>query len=338
MRLILLTFFSFLLSTYGCEPSDFDQKMNGVCMVAPPSKISASDYDPIKRINANWVAIIPYSFCTPNDPKIRFDHNNQWWGEKTEGVKTAIIYAKKSGLNIMLKPHIWVKGQGWAGDLKFSSETDIDVWTTSYSKYILHFSAIAQEMDVEMISIGTEIRNMVKDYPNYWIELISKIRKIYTGKITYSSNWDNYQNVKFWDKLDYIGIDAYFPTITEHTPTVHELLIWNREISLELAAFAKKNKKKIVFTEFGFKSIDYCTAGDWTDKQKSGKVNLTGQQNAYDAFFQSYWNESWFAGGFAWKWFYPHQSAGGSSDTKFTPQNKPAETIIKDWYKQYKNN
>jgi hypothetical protein len=38
-----------------------------------------------------------------------------------------------------------------------------------------------------------------------------EIRKIYTGKLTYAANWDDFDKVPFWKELDYIGIDAYFP-------------------------------------------------------------------------------------------------------------------------------
>jgi len=59
---------------------------------------------------------------------------------------------------------------------------------------------------------------------------------------------------------------------------------------------------------------------------------LAGQQNAYTAIFKTFWNKPWFEGGFLWKWYPNHAAAGGTSDNRFTPQNKPSQKIIRDWY------
>jgi len=43
-----------------------------------------------------------------------------------------------------------------------------------------------------------------------WKKLIQNIRKIYSGQLTYAANFDNYQNIAFWEDLDVMGINAYF--------------------------------------------------------------------------------------------------------------------------------
>ena len=40
----------------------------------------------------------------------------------------------------------------------------------------------------------------------------------------------------------------------------------------------------------------------------------------------------WFAGGFLWKWHVNDLKAGGLTNNNYTPQNKPVESIIKNWY------
>ncbi|MEO9967778.1 MAG: hypothetical protein ABJF11_18445 [Reichenbachiella sp.] len=307
-------------------------KINGVCLVAPSFEIKKEYYEPILATKANWVAVIPYAFCSPQKPKVTFDHPNQWWGERTEGIRQAVVLAKESGLKIMIKPHLWVLGQGWAGDLNFDNASDLNAWMQSYSRYILHFSHLAEELNVELFSIGTEVRWIVKSNPDFWIKLIKEIRTIYSGEITYSSNWDNYQNVTFWDDLDYIGIDAYFPSADTETPAVQELIDNNQLIKSELEKFSVVHLKKVLFTEFGFKSVDFCAAGHWVSHDKKININLTAQANAYDALFKTYWNQDWFAGGFAWKWHYKHSTTGGDQNSEFTPQNKLAEKILKNRY------
>lgn len=259
-----------------------------------------------------------------------FNRGHQWWGEKTEGIRTTIRLAQAQGLKVMMKPHLWVKQQGWAGDFKLLNPDKKDLWMKSYSKYLVHFSKVAEAEDVTLLSIGTEVRHFVKEEPEYWRTLIASIRACYSGKLTYSANWDNYENVVFWKDLDYIGIDAYFPTSEAQMPQEDELDLLNQKVADQLALFSKENNRPIIFTEFGFRSMDYCTQGHW--KVTSEHINLAAQEAAYRSFLKTYWDEPWFAGGFAWKWHFNHLNAGGPSDTQFTPQNKPAQNILKEWY------
>ena len=59
---------------------------------------------------------------------------------------------------------------------------------------------------------------------------------------------------------------------------------------------------------------------------------LQAQADATRATFEEFWKEDWFAGGFVWKWFLHYEDVGGSEDNRFTPQNKPAENVIRAHY------
>ncbi len=61
-------------------------------------------------------------------------------------------------------------------------------------------------------------------------------------------------------------------------------------------------------------------------------VNLQGQVNLTQALFQELYPESWFAGGFIWKWFLDDTNSGGLQNKMFTPQNKPVEQLIKNHF------
>lgn len=323
-----------LLSCSASQEST-TEKINGLCLVAPPYEVSAEHYLPIVTTNANWVAIIPYAFCGPEHPMVKFDHDRQRHGETTEGISKAITLAHQSNLQVMLKPHLWVRGQGWAGDLKFEQEEDLAEWQQSYSAYVLHFAKLAQQLDVSMFSMGTEIRQIANSNPTYFKGLIKEIKQLYQGKLTYSANWDNYQNISFWGDLDYIGIDAYFPLSESKTPSVTELIANSQSLKTDIESFARSHLKKVLFTEYGFRSIDHCAAGHWQSKSEDASANLQGQANAYEALYQTYWSEDWFAGGFAWKWHYRYEQAGGPTNTAFTPQRKLAEKILRKRYSKY---
>ena len=316
---------------YAQIPLTNTQKVNGANLVSPPSLVAQNTVASVKQINANWVAIVPYAFTKGHKPEVYFNTNFQWWGEKLEGTQQLIKYAKNEGLKVMLKPHIWVKGDGWAGDYTLKSETEWKLFEQQYSNYALAYAKIAQQHHVELFCMATEFRQVVKERPQFWCTLIQKIRKIYKGKLTYAANWDNYQNVSFWNELDYIGIDIYFPLSKEKTPTVEELNKLWIPIRNQLKAFTNVYKKPILFTEYGYKSADYSTAGHW--KTDGSEIyNAIAQKNAYQSLYEGFWNKKWIAGGFLWKW---HLTPTQHKNTQFTPQLKPVSSVIKKYYKLY---
>lgn len=63
---------------------------------------------------------------------------------------------------------------------------------------------------------------------------------------------------------------------------------------------------------------------------------MNAQTSGYLAIFKKFWKEEWFAEGFLWKWYAFDQQKGGLSCSDYTPQNKPVEILISDWYKENK--
>ncbi|MFB6307423.1 MAG: glycoside hydrolase, partial [Flavobacteriales bacterium] len=161
-----------------------------------------------------------------------------------------------------------------------------------------------------------------------------KVKKVYSGELTYAGNWDSYKDAPFWDQLDYIGIDAYFPLSDSKTPTVKELKKGWKKHRNAIFEFSKQKGLPVIFTEFGYRSKDYNTKKPWKSSN-DGTSNMQAQVNAYKAVFDVFWDKKWFAGGFLWKWYDFHDRAGGKNNTKFTPQNKPVEDLIG---KKFSNN
>jgi hypothetical protein len=170
--------------------------------------------------------------------------------------------------------------------------------------------------------------------PNYWQKLIKEIRKVYQGKLTYAANWDEFKRVPFWTEIDFIGIDAYFPLSEKKTPTVQELEIGWKPHKEEIIRTQKQFKKPILFTEFGYRSVDYNAKQPWLVDTVEGNINLQAQVNGIRALHNQFWKEDWFAGGFVWKWFHKHNAVGGGRNNRFTPQNKPAQETLRKLYKQ----
>jgi len=328
--------FAFQDESLNRELNEFpdEKKMNGVSFVAPDQPIGVEAIKPIKEVNANWVAVTPYAFTRTGSPELRFNISRQWWGERAEGTAKTIEFAHHLNLKVMLKPHVWVRGQGWAGEFDLETEEEWKQWEKNYRDYILSYAKLSDSLDVEMISIGTEYRIAVRERPAFWEKLIREVRSVYDGKLTYAANWDNYENIAFWDELDYIGIDSYFPLSEKRNPTVSEIKSEWQPVKEKLKGFSEEYNKVILFTEFGYQSVDYTTDGHWKYGRGDREINLQAQADAYRAVFETFWDEPWFGGGFLWKWFDQHERRGGPDDTRYTPQNKPAEETIRRWYGQ----
>lgn len=105
-----------------------------------------------------------------------------------------------------------------------------------------------------------------------WRSVISNARKYYKGKITLAANFDSYQEVSFWDELDFIGINAYFSLRNIHREPLTDETIYNellsgwerifRDIS-DLKTANQLNDKPIFFTEIGYTKKQDCTLAPW---------------------------------------------------------------------------
>ncbi|MEH0155022.1 hypothetical protein V6R21_12825 [Limibacter armeniacum] len=324
--------FSLLVGCTTVSGTTDQEKINGVNLVAMKQQIGKKQVEPISKLGANWVAIIPYGFTDPELCNVTYDHPRQWYGETSKGVREYVELSTQEKMEVMLKPHLWVKGQGWAGDLEFESEVEWRKWEDGYRKYILHFAAMADSLNIPLFCIGTECRKAVTKREGFWRSLIKEVRGVYNGQVTYAANWDNYDKVRFWDDLDLIGIDGYFPVCTDKTPEVNLLEKGWESVMLNLEELAEQFQKQVIFTEFGYQSIDYAADGHWKHNGDTLQVNQQGQANAYQAIFNCFWKEDWFAGGFLWKWFPTHETLGERQDKRYTPQGKLAEEVIRSFY------
>jgi len=322
------------LLQFSCN-SQVIEKVNGISFVANKSKVTQGHIDKVLSVHANHAAVMPFGFIGDiSSPQIVFNTDRQWYGETTEGGRQYIEMLHKNGVKVLLKPQIWIRRGEFTGTLKMETDADWNALEESYESFIMMYAELAQETKSEIFCIGTELEQFVKHRPEFWFELIGKIKKVYKGKLTYAANWDEYTSTPFWDELDYIGVDAYFPLSEEKTPSIVQLKegwqIWKPTMK-KLSA---EKGKPILFTEFGYRSMDYTAKKPWLVDRNDEGVNLSAQVNATQAIFNEFWKEDWFAGGYIWKWFIWHDQVGGAEDNRFTPQNKPAEKTLKEWYQK----
>lgn len=309
------------------------QKINGLSFVASRDQIDSTHINPVLKVHANFVSLMPFgSIKDVASPEIKFNTGREWFGETKNGLLQYAKEFQKKEVKIMVKPQIWVWRGEFTGLIEMQTEVQWQILEESYSAFILTYAKAAQEINAEIFCIGTELEKFVLNRPSYWQKLILEIRKVYHGKLTYAANWDEYKRVPFLADLDYIGIDAYFPLSDQKTPTVKELEIGWKPHKEEMMSIQKQYNKLILFTEFGYRSVDYNAKQPWFVDRFEGKINLQAQVNGLQVLHNQFWNEEWFAGGFIWKWFHKHEEVGGIENNRFTPQNKPAEELLRKLY------
>lgn len=328
-------FFLVIGFTFFLSCNSQKKKINGLSFVASSEAIKDKHVQPVKKASANYVSLMPFGFIKDlSSPNVRYNSKWQWFGEKKEGIHQYASAFKKEQIKIMLKPQIWVSRGEFTGYIEMKSEEQWKQLEETYSKFILDYAKVAEEIKAEIFCIGTELEKFVIDRPLYWAKLIQEIKKVYSGKLTYAANWDEFRRVPFWAELDFIGVDAYFPLSDQKTPTVEEFEIgWNTH-KIVIGNLQKKFNKPILFTEFGYRSVHYTGKEPWKSDRIKGEVDLQAQSNATQAIYNQFWKEDWFAGGFLWKWFHDHEKVGGTNNNRFTPQNKPVEKLIQKLYAQ----
>ena len=335
MRFFLMSSLIVLLCSCSIGTKE-THKINGVSFVSFGDSITKAHIKPISNINSNYAAIMPFGFVQDiNHPEIIYNSARQWFGETENGVKQYVESLKKQHIKVMIKPQIWVRGGEFTGLIHMKTEDEWLQLEHTYSQYILKFAAVAEAVNAEIFCVGTELEGFVENRPNYWKQLIVDVQNVYSGKITYAANWNEYEKIPFWSQLDYIGIDAYFPISSLKTPTVEDCKTGWLKYKPTMENLSITLSKPVLFTEFGYRSVDFTGKEPWESSREMKDVNLAAQTNATKALLETFWGENWFAGGFVWKWHHDYPNSGGPENTMFTPQNKPAEVLLKETYSNY---
>lgn len=282
--------------------------------------------------NASWAGVLTTWYqSNASDTNIAADPNRT---PTDVSVIFAINELHAKGIKVMLKPHVDSEDGAWRGTFQPS---DIDAWFKSFTSFILHYAQLAQAQNVELLCFGTEyVQLSGAQNQARWDTVIAAIRQAYTGKLVYAANatftGDEFTSVSFWDKVDLLGIDGYFPLTNHADPTLAELVgAWrNNQFGEDLVAtvqnFADAHQKPLIFTELGYKSVAGANTQPF-NFSFPGAFDLTEQQNCYTAFYTIWPPESsWMLGIFWWNWPVPPPAA---NDTDYNPRTKPAENVLK---------
>ena len=161
-----------------------------------------------------------------------------------------------------------------------TSERDWAAWWRVYRRYVLHHAMLARYAGAELFSVGVELERTV-ERPE-WAELIAAVRRIYPGAVTYAANWGGgADRAVFWDRLDAVGVDAYYPLAGETSGVDDRHLDEGaRRVVERLEGLARRTGKPLILTEVGFAA----RRGTWTaPHEEGGEASAEDQARAYRA-------------------------------------------------------
>ncbi len=313
-----------------------DGKHRGVSLVGR----RGLEVGPLIRNNIEWIALTPFGWQEAHNSTVisTAPEAGEPWGLRDDELEQMARTAKQQGLRVFLKPHLWLTRSGkWRSEIEMDDEAAWHRWFQSYRAFLLHYALLAERLGLDMLSVGTELQRATALREADWRALIDEVRQVYHGKLTYAANWnDEFEAVAFWDALDYIGIQAYFPLTDRRTPSVDTLRHgWIPHVRA-LEQVSQRYDRPVLFTEIGYKSTTDSATEPWRwGGLMNGwfqQVSVQTQVHCYQAFFEMFWEKSWFAGAYLWQWHARHGAAGGPSSRGFTPQNKATQNVVATWY------
>lgn len=231
------------------------------------------------------------------------------------------------GLKVMVFPIVRLlkprSSSEWRGTLRPAEPA---AWWQRYEQRLLRVARLCQRAHVAQLSVGSELSTLdvAKERP-HWQALVEKVRAGFRGLLTYSGNWDHFEQVGLYDLLDTAGLCAYFPLADAPvlgpapTPELPALIAaWRRKRD-ELEKFAARVGRPLVLTEVGYLSQRGCARKPW-DEGAQNPVDLEEQRRCYAAFAAAWQGAPSLRGVYFWNYY----GWGGSRSSGYTPRGKPA--------------
>ena len=234
-------------------------------------------------------------------------------------LRAAIARANHNGLTAVVFPILLVDqtevGQ-WRGTAR---PRNVSKWWLAYERFILHYAAIAAAEGAGGLVIGSEMSS-TESWRDRWYHLISKVERAFDGTLIYSANWDHYQHVSFWRRVDVVGVTGYQPLAKRSDAGQRELTQSWQRARKTLVDFAAEHGKPLWITEVGYTAIDGTATAPW-DYTRDGKRDEDEQRRCYQAFAATWTDAGELAGALFWNW----------SDPAYTPRDRPAEKVMRRW-------
>jgi hypothetical protein len=286
-----------------------------------------AELDDLARLGVNWVAIHPYAAIRA-DGRVearRFDpeHPPEW-------ITRPIREAHARGISILVVPHLayWGSPWRWRGDIDFAAPDELARFFETYTAWIAGVAHAAREADG--FCVGNEMEKLFR-HESSWRAVIAAVRAQTPARLTYAANFSSYADVPFWDALDAVGVQGYFPLCDGAAPSDADLRVGWRAAIAGMRAVHERTGKPVVLTELGYDVSLDAAREPWKDGRARGPDRARGEELQGRclsiALSEIDRERGWLRGAFLWKWF-----VGGASHETFLMKTPAMRAVIgKSW-------
>ena len=260
----------------------------------------------LRMLGVNWIAIHPYA-SIDRDGNVRWRRRNGGSDEAPVWLTRPIEEAHRQGIKILVKPHLahW-RSYSWRGEIEYDTEEKWERFFSSYSEWITAIARFSEGADAFVV--GTELDRTIQR-EDAWRAIIDGVRAEFSGPLTYAANWTDYERIPFWDALDAIGIQAYFPLVGKDVappgrlPPREALEAGWENIMARMRSFGARHDKTIVFTELGYNRSWLAATEPWDYSTRTSADAEALQRLCMEVALEAIGEESAVVGAFLWKWF-----------------------------------
>jgi hypothetical protein len=286
--------------------------------------------DELVRMGANAISITPFGrLWSLRSTRIALDFELPY-EENRRAVGRMIAQAKARGLRVLLIPHLWIETEGWRGEIDPGTPERWHAYQASYRDFVLAWARDAQAFGADAFSVGVECKSFSGRDGAYWTRLIADVRRAFHGPLTYSANWDEVDGVLFWDQLDWIGVNAFYP-LAQARGASQATYVASAEAALaQLGELAAVIEKPIVLVEIG-----YTTRADaavepwlWPDAMSDVTVDEHEQARALAAIAEAAARREDVLGLFVWRYYANLDDVSQEAVWGFSPHAKEAERVL----------
>jgi hypothetical protein len=299
------------------------------------SAASARAMAEIFRMGATWVSITPYGRVFDLAPtgidwsfEARFEDNRR-------AVLSAMRQAHAQGLRVLLVPHLWVENGQWRGEINPGSDEAWSTWAAAYRAFLLAWTEVAREGAADMLSVGVELGSWLtgRHAPSFF-PILTDVRRIFSGPLTYSANWDDVDDTAIVGALDVVGINAFYPLAERSGASVPELMEGGRRVAERVRRLGATFRKPVLFTELGYttRTDPALRPWEWPDGMKEVHVDELAQAQAYLGLLAPLLDEPSFLGFFVWRVYADPDDVSQEAEWGFSPRGKLAELVVRDAY------
>jgi hypothetical protein len=258
---------------------------------------------------------------TPQSEEIIFDSLYTYTDEE---LRAMIAFAQSMGLKVILKPTVNCKNGVWRAHINFFDkdvpcEPKWSRWFASHERFQLHYAELAEQTGCAMFIAGCEMV-MAQRREAEWRDLIAKIKRVYSGPVSYNTDKYQEETVSWWDCVDVISSSGYYPFGS-----------WDTELD-RIEKVVEAYRKPFFFAETGCMSAHGSgqVPNDWGLR---GETDLPEQEWWYRELFERTKLRLWMEGYGLWDW--PAELYGEketASDKGYCFYAKPAEKVIRAAY------